>query len=103
MGSNNPISQPLSTRVTKFYLQIAIQPICSTLKSSLVVQPTLLTYQKLTQFKRRNLRNAQLLMMMKKSTLTMMTTTKLMENYGKTSQDVNEVDSRPTTTHLLSF
>jgi hypothetical protein len=45
-------------------------------------------------------RNAQLPMMMKKSTLTMMIITKLMENSGRTSLQGNVEDSKPTTTLL---
>jgi hypothetical protein len=83
MGNSNLISQRPSTRVTKFSPQIAIQTICSTLQpnlSSRVVPPTHLSFQILFKKSRRNV---QLQMMMKKSTLTMMITTKPMANFAK--------------------
>jgi hypothetical protein len=48
-------------------------------------------------------RNAQLLMMMRKSILIMMIITKLMENSGRTSLQGNVEVSRPTTTLLNSI
>ena len=95
MGSSKPISQPRSTRVTKFFLQIAIQTICSTL--SLVVQRTLLSFQISTLFKKNNLRNAPCLMMTKRSTLIMMIITRPMENFAKTFQQGNVGDFKHTT------